>query len=54
MNAVNDKKVCSRASREARMDNRLVGGIASQARDYSRACTCHPSRSERSARFNQP
>ena len=27
MNAVSDKKVCSRASREARMVNRLVGGI---------------------------
>ena len=27
MNAVRDKKVCSRASREARMVNRMVEGI---------------------------
>ena len=28
MNAVRDKMVCSRASQEARMVNRVVGGIS--------------------------
>jgi hypothetical protein len=35
MNAVRDKKVCSRASREARTVSRIVGGITEKKRFYS-------------------
>jgi len=33
MNAVRDKMVCSRASEEARMVNRIVGGITTSTGD---------------------